>query len=71
LLVLPLLSPRERSAVVSRGSIDARDKVSSRRDPVVNHSKIIIMALTLTAWWLQLRQYVSGHLVKLRRKASP
>jgi hypothetical protein len=42
----------------------------SRRDSVVNHSKIIIMVLTLAAWWLQLRQYVLGRLMKVRRKDS-
>jgi hypothetical protein len=70
LFVLPLLSPRERFALLLRGRIDARDKMS-RRDPVVNHSKIIIMALTLAAWWLQFRQYVSGRLMKVRPKDSP
>ena len=30
----------------------------------MNRSKMIILALTLAVWWLQLRQYVAGRLWK-------
>jgi len=36
---------------------------TSRRDLVVKHAKMIIIALTLAAWWLQLRQYFAGRLM--------
>lgn len=37
----------------------------------MNHSRMVIVALTLAAWWLQLKQYVSGGLKKLLHKNSP
>jgi hypothetical protein len=40
------------------------------RDAVVEHSKFIIIALTLTAWWLRLRQHFSGRLMKVQFKDS-
>jgi hypothetical protein len=50
-----------------RGKALAND-ATRRRDPVVKHTKIIIIALTLAAWWLQLRQYFAGRLMKVQDK---
>ena len=40
------------------------------RDAVVEHSKFIIIALTLTAWWLRLRQHFRGRLMKVQFRDS-
>jgi len=45
-----------------RGKARTTDE-TSRRDLVVKHAKIIIIALTLAAWWLQLRQHFTGRLM--------
>ena len=47
--------------------------VTRQRDETsaVNHSKMVILALTLAAWWLQLRQYLSGRLRKGPQKDRP
>ena len=52
------------------GNILASDE-TSRRDEVANHSKIIIIALTLAAWWLQLRQYFTFRLMKGQHRDVP
>jgi hypothetical protein len=41
---------------------------TSRRDLAVKNAKLIIIALTLATWWLQLRQYFAGRLMQVQDK---
>jgi len=65
------LSPRERPLLL-KCAIEPL-LVTRQRDEAstVNHSKMVILALTLAAWWLQLRQYLSGRLRKGPQKDRP